>query len=152
MGRQSAIVTGEAYQQGDPESVAKRYRIHFAHAFATKEHYDSLMRAIRAAFMMQGPIGILKARAIENRLIEDTWQQPDYDLLSRIRSLQIPALVVWGNRDFTPRPIAEHLSGALPQARMVTIQDCGHFVYMECPAAVRMALLDFARQPPVARR
>jgi proline iminopeptidase len=150
--RQRAIVAGQAYQQGDPESVAKRYRIHFAHAFATREHYDSLMRTMRAAFMAQGPVGILKARAVENRLMEDTWQQPAYDLMSRIVSLRIPALVVWGNRDFIPRAIAEQLSGALPQARMVTIEDCGHFVYMECPDAVRMALLDFARRPPVARR
>ena len=152
MERQRAIVADQAYQQGDPESVAKWYRIHFAHAVATREHYDLLMRTMRAAFMAQGPVGILKARAVENRLMEDTWQQPAYDLMSRIVSLRIPALVVWGNRDFIPRPIAEQLSGALPQGRMVTIEGCGHFVYMECHAAVRMALLDFARRPPVARR
>ncbi len=150
--RQDAIVAGQAYQQGDPESVAQRYRLQFARAFATKEHYDSLMRTMRAAFVAQGPVGILKARAVENRLMEDTRQQPQYDLMSRIASLRIPALVVWGNRDFIPRPVAEQLAGALPQARMVTIEDCGHFAYMECPADVRMAILDFARQPPLARR
>jgi proline iminopeptidase len=150
--RQRAIETGQAFQEGEPESVAKRYRLHFARAFATRERYESLMRTMRAAFMAQGPVGILKARAVEHRLMEDTWQQPDYDLTSRIGSLRIPALVVWGDRDFIPRAIAEQLSGALPQGRLVTIEDCGHFAYMECPAAVRMALLDFARRPPVARR
>ena len=152
MARQRAIVADQAYQQGDPQSVTNRYRIHFAHALATKEHYDSLMRAMRAAFVAQGPIGILKARAVEHRLMEDTWQQPSYDLMSRIQSLRIPALVVWGNRDFIPRRIAEQMAGTLPHGRMVTIEGCGHFVYLECPAEVRMALLDFARRPPVARR
>lgn len=150
--RQRAIVSGQAYQEGDPQSVTERYRIHFTHAIAKKEHYDSMMRAMRAAFVAQGPVGILKARAVQDRLMEETWQQPTYDLMSRVAELQIPALVVRGSRDFIPRQIAEHLSGALPLARMVTIEDCGHFVYMECPAAVRMALLDFARQLPVARR
>jgi proline iminopeptidase len=152
MKRQRTIVTGQAYLDGDPEAVAERYRIHFKHALAKKEHYEPLMRAMRAAFLLQGPTGILKARAVESRLMADTWQQPDYDLTSRISTLQIPALVVWGNRDFIPRQIAEHVAGTLPQARMVTIEDCGHFAYMECPAAVRTALLDFARQPPIARR
>ena len=152
MKRQRAIVTGQAYLDGDPEAVAERYRIHFKHALAKKEHYEPLMKAMRAAFLLQGPTGILKARAVESRLMADTWQQPDYDLTSRISSLQIPALVVWGNRDFIPRQVAEHVAGTLPQARMVTIEDCGHFAYMECPTAVRTALLDFARQPPLARR
>jgi proline iminopeptidase len=152
MKRQRAIVTGQPYMQGDPESVTERYRLHFKYALARKDHYESLMRTMRSAFIAQGPTGILKARAVEDRLMADTWQQPTYDLASRAASLQIPALVIWGNRDFIPRQIAEHLAGVLPQARMVTIEDCGHFTYLECPAAVRSALLDFARQPPVARR
>jgi proline iminopeptidase len=82
----------------------------------------------------------------------DTWQQPSYDLMPRLASLRIPTLVLWGDRDFIPREISEHLIGSLPQARLVTLNDCGHFAYLECPAAVRAALQDFARQPPVQGR
>jgi len=145
MERQRAIVTGEAYQRGDPETVAERYRIHFAHALARTEHYEALMRAMRAAFIAQGPTGILKARAVEDRLMADTWQQASYDLMPRLASLRIPTLILWGDRDFIPREISEHLIGSLPQARLVTLKDCGHFAYLECPAAVRTALQDFAR-------
>jgi proline iminopeptidase len=152
MERQRAIMIGQAYQRADPDTVAERYRIHFVHALAKPEHYEALMRAMRAAFIAQGPAGILKARAIEDRLMADTWQQPSYDLMPRLASLRIPTLVLWGDRDFIPREISEHLIGSLPQARLVTLDGCGHFAYLECPGAVRTALQDFVRQPPVAGR
>jgi proline iminopeptidase len=145
--QQRAIVTGQAYQQGDPETVAARYRIHFTHALAKPEHYEALMQAMRAAFIAQGPSGILKARAVEDRLMADTWQQPSYDLMPRLASLRMPTLVLWGDHDFIPREISEHLVGSLPQARLVTLEGCGHFAYLECPAAVRTALQDLARHP-----
>jgi proline iminopeptidase len=152
MERQRAIVSAEAYQQGDPATVAERYRIHFTHALAKPEHYEALMRAMRAAFIAQGSVGILKARAVEDRLMAETWQQPSYDLLSRLTSLRTPTLILWGDRDFIPRQISEHLAGSLSQSRLVMLQECGHFAYLECPAAVRTALQEFARRPPVARR
>ena len=152
MEQQRAVVTGQPYQQGDPETVAARYRIHFTHALAKREHYEALMRAMRAAFIAQGPSGILKARAVEDRLMSDSWQQPSYDLMPRLASLRMPTLVLWGDHDFIPREISEHLVGSLPQARLVTLEDCGHFAYLECPASVRTALQDLARRPPVARR
>src|SRR6185503_5702684 len=74
MERQRAIMASQPYQQGDPETVAARYRIHFTHALAKPEHYEALMRAMRAAFIAQGATGILKARAVEDRLMADTWQ------------------------------------------------------------------------------
>jgi proline iminopeptidase len=143
MEQQRAILTGQAYQQGDPETVADRYRIHFTHALAKPEHYEALMEAMRAAFIAQGASGILKARAVEDRLMADTWQQPSYDLMPRLSSLRIPTLILWGDHDFIPREISEHLAGSLPQARLVTLEDCGHFAYLECPGAVRTALQDF---------
>jgi proline iminopeptidase len=152
MERQRAIMTGRAYREADPDTVAERYRIHFAHALAKPEHYEALMRAMRAAFIAQGATGILKARAVEDRLMADTWQRPSYDLMPRLASLRIPTLVLWGDRDFIPREISEHLIGSLPQARLVTLVECGHFAYLECPADVRRALQDFARRPPVAGR
>jgi proline iminopeptidase len=151
MERQRAIMTSQAYQQGDPETVAARYRIHFTHALAKPEHYEALMRAMRGAFIAQGASGILKARAVEDRLMADTWQQPSYDLMPRLGSLRVPTLVLWGDHDFIPREISEHLVRSLPQARLVTLKDCGHFAYLECPGAVRTALREFIRRPLAPR-
>jgi proline iminopeptidase len=143
MERQREIVAGAAYKEGDPEAVAARYRIHFTHALKRREDYEKLMATMKAAFISQGKDGIVKARAVEDRLMRDTWDMPDYDLLPRLRELNIPTLVIWGDADFIPVEISTHIAQALPNARLESLKDCGHFAYMECPAAVRAALERF---------
>jgi len=56
--------------------------------------------------------------------------------------LQIATLIVAGEQDFIPVEIARELAQAMPRARLVVIQDCGHFAYMECAATVRQTIDD----------
>ncbi len=67
MDRQKEIVASAAYQAGEPETVAARYRIHFKQALARAEDYERLMATMKAGFVSQGTAGILKARAVEDR-------------------------------------------------------------------------------------
>jgi proline iminopeptidase len=146
MDRQREIMASEAYQQGDPEAVAARYRIHFAHALQRREDYEKLMTVMKAQFVQQGSAGILEARAVEDRLMQQTWQDAAYDLLPRLRTVTVPTLVIAGDHDFIPAEIAEHVAQALPNATLVTLKDCGHFAYLECPEAVHRAVSDFLRR------
>ena len=148
MERQRAIVAGAAYQAGDPEAVAARYRIHFLHALRRTEDYETLMGRMHAAFVRQGREGILKARAVEAQLMRDTWQVADYDLMPRLRGLAIPTLVITGDHDFIPVEIAAHVADAMPRARLVTLKDCGHFTFLECAPQVRAAIDSFFQRPP----
>jgi proline iminopeptidase len=143
MDRQRAIAAGAAYQAGDPEAVVARYRIHFKHALVRPEDNERLMASMKAGFVSQGKAGILKARAVEDRLMHDTWDVPGYDLLPRLRNLRIPTLVITGDRDFIPVEIAQRIAQAIPGARMMTIRGCGHFAFLERPTEVRSALNDF---------
>jgi len=143
MDRQRAIVASTAYEEGDPEAVAARYRLHFMHALARPGDYERLMATMKAAFASQGKAGIVKARAVEDRLMRDTWLVDGYDLMPKLRALNIPTLVITGDRDFIPVEIAAHIARAIPNARLVTLRDCGHFAYLECPGDVRKALDDF---------
>jgi proline iminopeptidase len=152
MARQREIVSGAAYQEGDPEAVAARYRLHFKRALRRPEDYERLMATMKAGFVSQGNEGIVKARAVEDRLMRDTWQVEGYDLLPKVRSLGIPSLVISGDRDFIPGEIASHIAEAIPNARLVTIKDCGHFAYLERPGEVRRALDDFFRRTRTAGR
>ena len=148
MDRQREIGAGAAYRRGDPDAVAARYRIHFRHALARPEHYERLMARMANAFRRQGSEGIVKARAVEDRLMQDTWLVPGYDLLPRLRAIDVRALVITGEDDFIPPAVAEHIAQALPDASFVTIPDCGHFTYMECGAEVRRAVARFLRRAP----
>ena len=147
MDRQRDIVASAAYQAGDPEAVAARYRIHFKPALKRPEDYEKLMATMKAGFISQGKEGIVKARAIEDQLMRDTWQAASYDLIPTLRNLRIPALVIAGDHDFIPLQIAEHIAQALPHAKLLAIKDCGHFAFLECPGEVRKALTSFLRQP-----
>jgi proline iminopeptidase len=144
--RQRVIAASAAYQTGDPEAVAARYRLHFKFALARPRDYERLMATMKAAFVRQGKDGIVKARAVEDHLIRDTWQVDSYDLLPRLRTLKIPTLVIASDHDFIPVEIAAHIAAAIPGARLVTLENCGHFSYLECPTDVRTAIDRFFRQ------
>jgi proline iminopeptidase len=151
MDRQRAIMASASYKEGDPETVAARYRLHFKPALKQPQDYEKLMATMRAGFISQGKDGIVKARAVEDRLMRDTWQLDGYDLLSRLRMLAMPALVIYGDHDFIPADIAQHIAHAIPNARLVTLKDCGHFAYLECADGVRKALDDFFQRPRAAK-
>lgn len=149
--RQADIVASAAYQAGDPEAVAARYRIHFRPALKRPEDYEKLMERMRSAFISQVKQGFLKARAVEEQLYRDTWRVPGYDLLPKLRDLNIPTLVIAGDHDFIPVEVAEHIAQAISNAGLVTLEDCGHFAYLECAGEVRNALDDFFRRTEETR-
>jgi proline iminopeptidase len=146
MDRQREILASAAYKEGDPEAVAARYRLHFKPALRRPEDFEKLMETMKAAFIRQGKEGIVKARAVEDRLMRDTWQADGYDLLPRLRNLNIPTLVISGDHDFFPGEIAGHIAQAIPNARLITIRDCGHFAYLECADAVHKEIDGFFRR------
>lgn len=137
MHRQRDIVASAAYKEGDPEAVAARYRLHFKPALKRPEDYEKLIGTMTAGFISQGKEGIVKARAVEDRLMRDTWQVDGYDLLPKLR---------------TPCEIAAHIARAIPNAQMVTLRNCGHFAYLECAGDVRNAFNDFFRRPRATGR
>jgi proline iminopeptidase len=140
-----AIADTTAYKEADPDAVIAYYRVHFKPALARSEDYEKLIIRMQARFIEQGREGILKSRAVEDRLVNETWASPNgYDLHPKLKGLNIPALVITGDHDFFPFA-AEHIAQAIPGARLVTLKDCGHFPYLECPAPLRAQIDAFFR-------
>jgi len=146
MDRQREMLNSAAYKEGDPEAVAARYRIHFEHALARPADYETLMARMKAGFIIQRREGIIKARAVEDRLLVDTWDKSDYDLMPKLRNLKIPTLVITGDRDFIPVEVSQHIVAAIPNGRLVTLEGCGHFTYLECAGDVRKAVDEFLQR------
>jgi proline iminopeptidase len=74
----------------------------------------------------------------------NTVEFPNFDLRGELRSIGAPTLVVVGADDFIAGPAcADAMLRGLPNGRLVTIPDAGHFVYVEQPEAFRAALIDF---------
>lgn len=57
--------------------------------------------------------------------------------LEKVRQSFAPTLVIYGERDFIPPAAAVHIAEAIPNARLVGFESCGHFSYLDCPDAVR---------------
>jgi proline iminopeptidase len=148
--QKKAIAESAAYKEADPEAVTAYYRVHFKAALARQEEYEKLIARMHASFKKEG---VLKARAIENRLMQDTWANPNFDLLPQIKSLKIPTLVLSGDHEFIPASSAEHIAQAIPNARLTILKGCGHFTFMECPVPVHEEIdIFFAGRNPATGR
>ncbi len=74
----------------------------------------------------------------------NTVEFPTFDLRGELRRIKAPTLVVAGDGDFICGPAcADAIVAELPDARLVTIPESGHFVYIEQPEAFRAALTGF---------
>jgi len=136
----AAISTTPEYVAGDLEADAAYLRIHFRSTFRNPEQLERLVRSVRANFTRDA---VLKARAIERRLIDETWRRSDYDLFPRLARLRVPTLVLYGERDLVPVECARRIAEAIPGARFHHFGGLGHFCYLEAPDAVRMPVAEF---------
>src|SRR2546427_13102960 len=63
-------------------------------------------------------------------------------------SIHAPTLVVWGHDDtLIPLATAARLQKAIPGAKLVVIDQCGHIPQIEKPQEFNKALLEFLGQP-----
>lgn len=136
----NALSARAKYRAGDPDTVAAYYRIHFRPTLRQPEHLERVIARLRSTFTTGG---ILKARAIEERLMDETWLSSAYDLFPELERLRIPTLVIHGDHDLIPVACAAHIAQAIPGARLALMSDCGHFTYLECPDEVRKEIAIF---------
>jgi pimeloyl-ACP methyl ester carboxylesterase len=86
------------------------------------------------------PDSVLTARAIEQRLYEQTWLTAGYDLVPRLQGLKTPTLVLHGECDLVPVEMAARIADAIPSSRLELLGGCGHFAYLERPELVHQYL------------
>jgi pimeloyl-ACP methyl ester carboxylesterase len=71
-------------------------------------------------------------------------QVPTFDLRPELARITAPTLVIAGEEDFITGPLsAAELSEGIPGAETVLIAGCGHFIFIEAPAAFRESMLAF---------
>ena len=135
-----AMSSTPEYLAGDMEADAAYYRIHFGTSLTSPQPLERVVRSLRTNFT---PDGILIARAIEERLMDETWRSSEYDLFPRLARLGVPVLVIHGERDLIPVEAARHIAETIPGARLVVLGGAGHFSYLDAPDAVREAIMEF---------
>jgi 3-oxoadipate enol-lactonase len=71
-----------------------------------------------------------------------------WTVADRLGGITCPVLVISGDRDYTPVAAKEPYVRALPDARLVVIDDAGHACTMERPAEVNRVIRDFLAAIP----
>jgi len=135
-----ALSSSARYQQGDLDAEAEYYRIHFRVTLRQPEHLERIVGRLRSNFTKES---VLTARAIEQRLYEDTWLSAEYDLIPKLGELDIPTLVIHGDEDLVPVEVAANIAQAVPGALLSVLQGCGHFAYLEHPDQVHQQIAAF---------
>jgi proline iminopeptidase len=131
--RMTALLSDPRYQAGDIDADLESYRIHFASTLRESEQLERVVRRLRSAFTSDS---IIAARAIEDRLYEQTWDVEDYDLIPQLHRLRLPSLVIHGDNDLIPIDVARDIAEAIPGSRFILLADCGHFAYLDQPDRV----------------
>jgi len=134
-----ALRSSAGYKEGDPKVLAELYRIYFSTTIKEPEHLDRLNLSMEG-FTNES---VLRGRAIEDRLFAETWGTEGYDLIPKLKEVSNPTLVVHGDYDFIPVEAAAHIAQVIPGARLVVLEGCWHFPYLERPDEFREAIDDF---------
>jgi proline iminopeptidase len=136
----AALAATHAYLAGDVAADAAYHRVHFASTLPDPDQRERLVTSLRTNFT---PRTILLARAIEERLMNETWRLGTYDLLPQLAGLRMPALVLRGEHDLVPEECARRIVAAIRGARFDALDGVGHFCYLEAPEAVHQIVSDF---------
>jgi pimeloyl-ACP methyl ester carboxylesterase len=84
---------------------------------------------------------------VHARQIDALLHRPDATPL--LGTITVPTLVVVGRQDqWSPLPQHEQMASAIPNATLEVIDDAGHMVTVEQPAAVTALLRDWLIRPP----
>lgn len=129
----SELASNADFQSGDPGAVSRYYGLAFKRAVNEPAHRGRL----NFRFEHFTSEGIIRAREIEDRLYAETMTSDRFDLMTRLGRVDARTLVIHGDSDFVPVECAAHVAEAIPGARLVVIEDCGHFAFVEAPLEVR---------------
>lgn len=110
----------------------------YQHAYSTKERVQSALAYYRNA--TRRSLG----RQVRGQLRGRGAMRPTGWEGSAPRRITAPTLIVWGMRDPVLTPaLLPGLKRDIPQAEIVELPQCGHFVPEECPDALAEAIRGF---------
>ena len=84
---------------------------------------------IKSDLCASDPKGIRFGLTVTNRLVMNSYG--DWDIRSQLRTLQVPTLVIHGERDAIPMDLVAEWITSLPHATLIKVPRAAHFAYAE---------------------
>jgi pimeloyl-ACP methyl ester carboxylesterase len=138
----SELMSSEGFKAREPAVVADFFEAMWRASFFHREALAELSLDLGERYAESSEL--LEALYADEQLA-------DYDFHPRLSAVSAPTLVVHGDYDTIPRAAAEKIVQALPRSYFVSLGDCGHFPFVDCPDPFFDALSWFYSDPEVER-
>lgn len=128
----------ESFQRGDSKTVEQWYRMVFETYCVKKNDAQKITLYFSKATALNGP-------KIE-KIIGENFYSHLYDLRPELHRLTIPVLIIHGAQDPVPVKTAEESHHAFANSKLVILNPCGHFSYVEQPKKCFEAIRNFLKK------
>jgi proline iminopeptidase len=130
----ASVLQSEDFRARDAAAFARLFRISFRPTMFNRSVADSLTLEFPADY------------AVKNRMLQYMRKDLErYDLTDKLRMISVPTLIVHGEHDAIPAVIPQSIRSHIHRSTLVTLERCGHFPFLEQPAAFFKAIQDFLR-------
>lgn len=68
-----------------------------------------------------------------------------FDILAEMKMIKCPTLIIHGNEDVIPLISSEHIHEAIDASELVSLEQCGHFPFVEQPESFFNAIHSFLK-------
>ncbi|HEY6170963.1 MAG TPA: alpha/beta fold hydrolase, partial [Candidatus Kapabacteria bacterium] len=114
------VLSSPELKNADPKAYEKLFRINFRTGFANKTLADSLQLSFPKDYQERSML-------LRKIYIESWFYTPGI----KFANILCPVLIVCGEYDPMPRSCYKDLQGRILKSSLISIQDCGHFPFIE---------------------
>lgn len=132
---QQEILRSAAFVRGDPQAIARLLRLNLRLSFYDRAMIDSLRLEIPASFIEHSGLLQFLRKDLSN-----------FSIYDRLRSVPCPTLIVHGDHDVIPESIPRQLQSVIGRSRLVVLENCGHFPWIEAPEPFFREIREFLRE------
>jgi len=127
------IYSSEEFQNGDPLTVEKFWRVYFKPYFADQELASRLDLQFTENSINYG-------NEVAGHLFESIGE---FDLHEDLRAIRCPTLVIHGNADPMPVKYAEMIHESIGGSELVIAEGAGHWLFVDATETFTASVLDF---------
>lgn len=131
----SPLFDAQKFYALDKAGLDEMYKKFFATYMANPEDISKLSLSFNVSSARSG-------FEVFGLMIRDAWK-PNFDLTKKLANLKVPTLVIHGMQDTIPLSSAKEISSSIPNSQLITINNCGHFPYIEKPYEMFSAIDSF---------
>ena len=126
------VLQSEAFKRRDASAMSDLFRIGFRAVFYNRHLIDSLALQLPPSFAANNA----KLRFLFNDLAS-------YDLHADLAKLTCPVLILHGDSDVIVPGALEKIRDNIRDCRLVMLENCGHFPFIEAPEQFFREVRDF---------